>query len=244
MLAILLSGGVVLALRPATRVWRPVMAAVVIAAIVFASGIRIEVRDGRYLSAQDLAANALSISGRQVRGDRNGTREWRLEWWRTIVGYTVEGPYFWTGKGFGVNLAQDDGFVVGDADDHPLRSPHNGHLTILARAGVPGALLWLVLQCGFALALLRAYRRSANTRADWWARVDLWILASWVTFVVDAAFDVVLEGPQAGIWFWSIFGFGIAVLEVQRRSASEVPVGPALPEAGRLVPPPRQHASV
>ena len=242
MLAILVSGGLVFALRPATRVWRPAIAAIVLAAVFFGSGIRIEVRDGRYLSAQDMVANALSIGGQQVQGDRNGTREWRLDWWRTIVGYTVEGPYFWTGKGFGINLAQDDGFVVGDADNHPLRSPHNGHLTILARAGVPGAVLWLMLQGGFALALLRAYRRSANTRADWWARVDLWILACWVTFVVNAAFDVVLEGPQGAIWFWSLFGFGIAVLEVQRPDDGEVTVGTASPEEGRLTSPPRRHA--
>ena len=244
MLAILLGGGVVLALRPATRVWRPALAALVMAAVFFGSGIRVEVRDGRYLSAQDMVANALSIGGRQVQGDRNGTREWRLEWWRTIISYTVNGPYFWTGKGFGVNLAQDDGFVVGDADNHPLRSPHNGHLTILARAGVPGAVLWLLLQGGFAFALLRAFRRSANTRADWWACVDLWILASWVTFVVNAAFDVMLEGPQGAIWFWSIFGFGIAALEAQRRGVGETPVGASLPEAGTRTPLPRRHAAV
>jgi len=29
---------------------------------------------------------------------------------------------------------------------------------------------------------------------------------------------VSLEGPQGGIWFWSLFGFGIAALHVQRRT--------------------------
>jgi hypothetical protein len=33
---------------------------------------------------------------------------------------------------------------------------------------------------------------------------------------VNASFDVYLEGPQAGIWFWCVFGFGIAALETQR----------------------------
>ena len=37
----------------------------------------------------------------------------------------------------------------------PLRSPHNGHLTILARAGVPGLLLWGLTQLGWAVAVLR-----------------------------------------------------------------------------------------
>jgi hypothetical protein len=219
MLAILAGGAVVLVLRPSTRLWRPVMATLALAMVFWASGIRVEVRDGRFLSANDIAANALSIGGSNVGGDRNATRNWRLEWWQTIVDYTLHGPYFWTGKGYGVNLAQDDGFVVGDPEQRPLRSPHNGHLTILARSGVPGAVLWLVLQVGFAVALIRAYRRAAHTAADWWARVDLWILACWVTFVVNAAFEVSLEGPQGGIWFWSLFGFGIAVLRAQRPSA-------------------------
>ena len=95
-------------------------------------------------------------------------------------------------------------------------------MTILARSGVPGAVLWAALQVGFAIALLRAYRRAAHTSADWWARVDLWILACWATFIVNAAFEVSLESPQGGIWFWSLFGFGIAVLRQQRRVSMRV----------------------
>jgi O-antigen ligase len=239
MLAILAGGAVVLALRPATRLWRPVTATIVLALVFWASGIRVPVRGGRNLSATDIAANAISIGGASVEGDREATRTWRLEWWHTIVDYTVHGPYFWTGKGYGVNLAQDDGFVVGDTERRPLRSPHNGHLTILARSGVPGAVLWLMLQGAFAIAMVRAYRRAANTARDWWARVDLWILACWVTFVVNAAFEVSLEGPQGGIWFWSLFGFGIAALRVQRaramRHAAPLrPVGSATPWRTRV----------
>jgi hypothetical protein len=220
MLAVLAGGAVILALRPSARLWRPVMATLALATVFWASGIRVQVRDGRFLSATDIAANALSIGGANVAGDRNATRNWRLEWWQTIVDYTIHGPYFWTGKGYGVNLARDDGYVVGDPEQRPLRSPHNGHLTILARSGVPGAVLWLVLQLGFAVALVRAYRRASYTALDWWARIDLWILACWVTFVVNAAFEVSLEGPQGGIWFWSLFGFGIAALRVQRSRAT------------------------
>jgi hypothetical protein len=67
-----------------------------------------------------------------------------------------------------------------------------------------------------------------HTRRDWWARVDLWILGCWMAYVVNAAFDVSLEGPQGGIWFWSIVGFGIAALEVQRRDkVARTGAGPA-----------------
>ena len=36
--------------------------------------------------------------------------------------------------------------------------------------------------------------------------------------MINGSFDVYLEGPQGGIWFWSIIGFGIAVTEVESRS--------------------------
>jgi len=215
---ILAGGGIVLALRPSTRLWRPVLTTVVMAVAFFASGVRVQVRSGRYLSASDMVANLRSVSGDDATGKREATREWRLEWWRTIIGYTIHGRYFWTGKGYGINLARDDGFVVGNRD-RPLRSPHNGHLTILARSGVPGEALWLLLQGGFALALLRGYRRAVRSSRDWWARVNLWVLAYWTTFVVNAAFEVSLEVPHGGICFWSLFGFGIAALNAQRAEA-------------------------
>jgi hypothetical protein len=39
--------------------------------------------------------------------------------------------------------------------------------------------------------------------------------------MVNASFDVFLEGPTGGIWFWSLFGLGIAALEIQRRQTTE-----------------------
>jgi hypothetical protein len=68
--------------------------------------------------------------------------------------------------------------------------------------------------------MLLAYLRAHMAGAWWWARVDLWILSYWCACLVNAAFDVFLEGPQGGIWFWSIVGLGIAVLELQRQTLS------------------------
>ena len=63
-----------------------------------------------------------------------------------IINDTFHGPNFWTGRGFGLNLADEDGFAGNDLrGTAPLRSPHNAHMTLLARAGVPGFFLWLLL---------------------------------------------------------------------------------------------------
>ena len=163
----------------------------------------------------------ISVFGDATHPELDGTRQWRLEWWRDIVEYTVMGPHFWTGKGFGINLSVDDRFETGA--DPPLRSPHSGHFTILARSGVPGFVLWTLVQGAFVLGLLRSYRRARNTGRLWWARIDLWLLAWWSAFMINAAFDVFLEGPQGGIWFWSVIGLGIAAIETQHREFSGDP---------------------
>ncbi len=165
--------------------------------------------DERDLSPTQLIENVESIFGvGYATADLEGTREWRLKWWKTIENYTLRGRYFWTGKGFGVNLAEDDGFELMDVD---LRSPHNGHLNVLARAGVPGIVLWVLVLSTFAGTMILGFLRARRAGLERLADVHLWVLSYWVAFVVNAAFDVYLEGPQGGIWFWSLMGAGVAL---------------------------------
>jgi hypothetical protein len=170
----------------------------------------------RKVSARQLAANVISITDSRQDVSLSGTREWRLAWWTKIIGYTVHGDYFWTGKGFGVNLADDDGFQDGVVSFSPNRSPHSVQMTVLARTGVPGLCLWILLQTAFGLSLVRAYLRTRRDGRDWWGRITLWILAYWIALLVNGSFDVYIEGPQGGIWFWCIFGLGLAALRAQR----------------------------
>lgn len=232
LLAVLSAIGVALVLRPFQGLRRIALLgtiAFLIAGSLIAFDVSVPAGGDREISPRQIAENVASIAGHTPGEERDGTRAWRLAWWGKIVGYTVTGEHFWTGKGFGINLADDDGFQV--HRDGSLRSPHNGHLTILARSGVPGLALWLLLQGGFALALLRACIRARRAGEDRWLRLFAWILAYWTGFMVNATFDVFLEGPQGGIWFWSIFGAGVAALLVWRRSPraaapSGAPSGP------------------
>ena len=102
-------------------------------------------RGERPISAAAVVENLASVAGSSEANNLDGTKQWRLGWWQAIRNYTVHGPYFWTGKGFGVNLAEADGFVVGLERGGPtVRSPHSVHMTYLARGGVPGLALWLL----------------------------------------------------------------------------------------------------
>jgi hypothetical protein len=186
---------------------------VVVLLLIFTYDVSFDVGDKRNISVEQIIANFQSISGSDSRTELAGPRQWRLEWWTKIVDYTFSGPHF-IGKGFGINLADDDGFAVDSQGS--LRSPHNGHLTILARAGVPGIAIWVLFQIIFAASFIRAYRSASYRGDEKWACLNIWILAYWMAFMVNGSFDVFLEGPQGGIWFWSLVGFGIASLEFQR----------------------------
>jgi hypothetical protein len=205
--------------------WRVVALAVagaMLAAMVLSSEL-IDVRvHGRAFSSDQAAENLGSILGTGHAHNTEGTKEWRLNWWAKILRYTVFGPYRWTGKGFGINLAQDDLLSGMSKEDTALRSPHNGNMTVLARMGVPGLAIWAALNLVFVFRLLRAYLIASRARSRFWSGVNLWILCYWLAAFINMSFDVYLEGPQGGIWFWSIIGFGVAALRVQSYEARQV----------------------
>jgi O-antigen ligase len=129
----------------------------------------------------------------------------------------VYGPDFWTGRGFGLHLAEEDGFIGSHSDGPPLRSPHNVYMTVLARAGVPGAVLWalfLALWFGMVMHAMLTARHRGQTE---WAGLFLFICCYVMAIIIDATFDVAIEGPMVGIWFWCLVGFGIGSVMVYRR---------------------------
>jgi O-antigen ligase len=168
----------------------------------------------RRVSSVQLAENVASIFGRG--GDQTeGTKEWREKWWQIIVDNTVRGRYFWTGRGFGVNLAMEDGFG-NPRNERPLRSPHNGHMTILARAGIPGIVLWGAFLAIWFGSLLHATMLARRRGQTGWSGLLLFITCYALACVINASFDVALEAPMQGIWFWCLIGFGIGATMIYR----------------------------
>lgn len=179
--------------------------AAIVVIVIVSSDIRATLKGGE-LSVGHLTESLTSI----VSDDAGGgdwerlqiTKEWRLRWWGTIVSYTVRGKYFWQGKGYGISLAADDGFLVGD---RTVRSPHNAFMTVLARSGVPGLALWVAFLAALALWLLREAVLSPPSERHRRA-FAAWGLAYLAAFLANSSFDVYLEGPMGGIWFWSVIG--------------------------------------
>ena len=214
----------VMLLRPALKTYFTLAVGAVCMLLVFvalsAGNIGSPIDSSRSLSLNQIFQNIESIFSSDVAPDSGleATKQWRQKWWEKIAYDTFDGEYFWTGKGFGINLADADGFQT-DMLTHSLRSPHNIHMTILARSGVPGLLLWVTVQVGFALKMLMNFLADRRAHRSELAAIELWILLYWLAFIINGSFDVFLEGPQGGIWFWCVFGFGLAVIADHRRLA-------------------------
>ncbi|MBD2594935.1 O-antigen ligase family protein [Nostoc spongiaeforme FACHB-130] len=146
--------------------------------------------------------------------ERQGSKEYRLEWWTYLIKSTLS-DYFWTGRGFGFNLGAGTGFdPLGNG---AVRSPHNGHITVLSRTGVPGFVLWLIIQLGWAASILSKYLQCRKKGQTKWSGIFLTLLTYWVASMTVTSFEVIIEGPTGGIWLWTMYGIGLAGIQIYKR---------------------------
>jgi len=204
--------------------YRLMLASVVVSVGVFAALLTLESAFGHFeeakdsidrpLSAHQIFENVKSIVG-QSGSQAEGTKQWRINWWDIIINDTIRGPNFWTGRGFGLNLADADGFA-GTQQGPPTRSPHSAHMTMLARAGIPGLVLWLLLLASWFVTMTRALLMARGHGHERWAELFIFIVCYELAILINATFDVALEGPMQGVWFWCLFGFGVGSVMIYR----------------------------
>ena len=132
------------------------------------------------------------------------TAGWRSLWWdRLYTEVAAQNPVL--GLGFGLNLA-DYNPLIGEQGENPVRSPHNFNVTILARMGFAGLLIWVgILFLGIAVpfwGLLLASSTAENEEV----RNRLFWIATLTAIWVNSSFSVLMEGPVMGIPFWLILG--------------------------------------
>ena len=214
--------------RPRTRVIGQAIATVVLTvAVLWATDANIPVPGGkgRVISFDQEFKNLTSTVSDSGNEGLDGNKQWRLNWWKEIRRYTFHGQYFWKGKGFGINLADDDGFQV--LGDHSLRNPHSVHMTMLARGGVPMLALWVLVQAAFAAAVGVAFYRARRAGQRQWEGLFFFLGVYWMAFLINGSFDVYLEGPMGGIWFWTVYGVGIGAAMVHGRAPDALGEGVA-----------------
>jgi len=145
-------------------------------------------------------------------GPLGGTIRWRLLFWGRILREQLFGLN-WVGVGFGPILADLYG-VPRRYEGPPLRNAHNSTMTILARMGIIGLSVWIFLLIAFITSMLLVIKnRKAFIDIKW---ISIWVLSYWTAFLLNSVADPALEGPQGGVWFWTLFGLGIACIRLEK----------------------------
>lgn len=148
---------------------------------------------GRSVGFEQIKNNFGSIVGGTTDATSEDNVVWRLVWWAKIIDYSFSAPNFFIGKGLGMNLATDDDIIT---LDDTLRSPHNFHLNIMARFGVLLFLIWTY----FLFQILKPlFKKQLEGKR-------LLIGCILLGFLINASFDVFLEGPMGAFPFWTWVG--------------------------------------
>ena len=218
--------------KPVNRMTKLVLPAIIVILVAYAVDLKVPFTSGdRDISLTQIADNITSVFVKSNRGNLEVTERWRQEWWEKIFDDTLFGDNFWTGLGYGTDIAKRHGFVDPVGGN---RSPHNGHLTILARSGVPGFALWIILYGTILFCLLRSVFAARARRQPTLADLNIWVFAFLVAFGINTSVDVFLEGPQGGIWFWCLVGYAIALTEEQRFLFANATVARRVPRRGAV----------
>jgi hypothetical protein len=148
---------------------------------------------GRAVGLEQIKNNFSSIVGGTTDATSENNVVWRLVWWAKIIDYSLSSPNFFIGKGLGMNLATDDDIIT---LDDSLRSPHNFHLNIMSRFGVLLFMVWTY----FLIQLLKPlFKKQLQGKR-------LLIGCILLAFLLNASFDVFLEGPMGAFPFWTWMG--------------------------------------
>jgi hypothetical protein len=162
---------------------------------------------GRTISLSQITDNFSSIVSTNIDGNLVENKVWRLIWWAKLVNESFTLQHFFVGKGLGMSLAGND---ILNTDDN-LRSPHNFHLTILARFGYFVFIAWIIWLVSLFKPLFT--RKLAGK--------TLAITSILLAFIINGSFDVFFEGPMGAFPFWTFVG--LLFIENTYGSPTEIP---------------------
>ena len=148
---------------------------------------------GRTVGIEQLKMNITSIFSTDTGGSLSNNKIWRLAWWYKIITDALVPKNALIGKGVGENLALVNDIQV---ENDSLRAPHNFHLNILARFGFVFLFIWF-----WWIGM-----HMKNIRASNGNEFNVMVLVMMMAFLVNASFDVYLEGPMGAFPFWTWLG--------------------------------------
>ena len=167
----------------------------------------------RSVSPSQLAANLESLAGINKSDKLQGTEQARQRQWLYVLKLESADRALLAGWGPGPNLGF--GAATGSGDE-TLRVPHNSHVDVVARLGLVGLGLWVLMWGAWFWRLVASRRWLSEGGQHRRRRAVEVCVASVVAILVNAFFDPALEGAQVAVLLWMLFGLG-AVLSNPRR---------------------------
>ncbi len=163
--------------------------------IVFGVFAAIEIdgdAQGRTISLSQITDNFSSIVSSDIDGSLTDNKVWRLVWWAKLLNESFTIEHFFIGKGLGMSLAGNDLTSL----DENLRSPHNFHLTIIARFGYIIFFIWIYW---LYLLFKPLFTKQLSGK-------KLGLTCILFAFIINGSFDVFFEGPMGAFPFWTLVG--------------------------------------
>jgi hypothetical protein len=179
--------------------------------IVFGVFAAIEIdgdAQGRTISLTQITNNFSSLVNSDIDGSLTDNKVWRLVWWAKLLNESFTIEHFFIGKGLGMSLAGNDLTSV----DENLRSPHNFHLTIIARFGYIIFFIWVYW---LYLLFKPLFKKQLSGKM-------LALTCILLAFIINGSFDVFFEGPMGAFPFWTLVGL-LFVEEYYNYNPKEIP---------------------
>jgi O-antigen ligase len=118
------------------------------------------------------------------------------------------------GEGFGQPLLTED-----DENGAVTRMPHNSSLSILARLGVIGCIVWIAFHLCLLTRFVYAFRQRRCCDKRLYSFI-LWFLLFYVLFMIGSFVETPLEFPASAVPFYFLTGFALGLMRWQLRSTT------------------------
>ena len=181
----------------------------VLVLLVSLLGLRLRGRSGPvdFSFLEKHVRTVLSLNDARTRMAEDTDRaSWYEQVWRRTRSSKVT---LIVGEGFGeplIDFKNEEGI--------PVRQPHNSSLSVLARLGLVGLLVWLVFLVSVTRRFVHAIRRRVEAD-DGVHQLVLWLFFFFVLAMIQTSVQPALEFSHGAIPFYFLVGFALGVMRWQ-----------------------------
>lgn len=197
-------------LREVTWIFCAIFATFVAISVLTSTGLRIQGRLGGIEPQFYLEHLQSLLLVEDTPGQ--GSAIWRLSLVEEVLSrWGTNDTTMLFGTGFGEPLID---FVI--EGDVIVRQPHNTHLTILARLGIIGTIVWILIHSRILMLIIRLTKRKK--RSSFERTLSIWLFLFYTSSLLLTTFQPWLEFPHGAIPFFTFIG---VIIGYHKRSEAQ-----------------------